>query len=98
MWTKSCLEMFDMLKVCLCLAPFHNIYLQSCTQFALPMQSDGKSDMFYPQVWSDEDFAADCEALYGVRPQMEWGATEMGGAHYEYASNIIFSNGGRDPW
>lgn len=64
----------------------------------LPMASNGKTDMFYPQAWDQDAFIAGCQERYNVTPKVNWAAHEMGGAHFELSSNIIFSNGGRDPW
>lgn len=55
--------------------------------------------MFYPASFNASFVAAHCQAKYGLTPATTWiaatyGPSLLGAA----ASNIIFSNGGYDPW
>ena len=51
---------------------------------------------FAPNCWDPVAFAEWCSSSYGVRPRDE--AQFFGGGNLSHASNIILSNGGRDPW
>ncbi|KAG9348403.1 hypothetical protein JZ751_002138 [Albula glossodonta] len=73
-------------------------YYQACTEMVMPMCTDGVQDMFEPQKWDFGAFAEECQALFGVRPRADWADTVYGGKNIKAHSNIIFSNGGLDPW
>ncbi|KQK16822.1 lysosomal Pro-X carboxypeptidase [Brachypodium distachyon] len=75
---------------------------QACTEMVMPMTVSNKS-MFPPSSFSYEEKSEGCLASYGVRPRMHWITTEYGGHKIDkvlkrFGSNIIFSNGMRDPW
>jgi lysosomal Pro-X carboxypeptidase len=72
---------------------------QFCSEQFMPQTSDGLRDMF----WSSGKFnfteeSQRCETTWGVRPSKYKATIEWGGRNLETASNIVFSNGGRDPW
>lgn len=73
-------------------------YYQACTEMVMPMCSNGVSDMFEPQQWDFKAFSDDCSQQFGVRPRADWATTAYGGKNISSHSNIIFSNGGLDPW
>ncbi|XP_045802764.1 lysosomal Pro-X carboxypeptidase-like [Trifolium pratense] len=75
---------------------------QTCSEMVMPIGSDNSS-MFEPQPFNFTSFAAQCKRDFGVLPRRHWITTYYGGQHIElvlkrFSSNIIFSNGLRDPW
>ncbi|KAJ3679173.1 hypothetical protein LUZ60_017184 [Juncus effusus] len=75
---------------------------QACTEMVMPMSISNES-MFPPYNFTYEDFISSCNSTYGVNPRPHWITTEYGGYRIEqvlkrYGSNIIFSNGMKDPW
>ncbi|KAM1807070.1 hypothetical protein ACFX11_030128 [Malus domestica] len=59
--------------------------------------------MFQPELFDLEAYIKSCKAKYGVPPRPRWVTTYFGGhdiklALHRFASNIIFSNGLRDPY
>uniref|UniRef100_A0A673WEA9 Lysosomal Pro-X carboxypeptidase n=1 Tax=Salmo trutta TaxID=8032 RepID=A0A673WEA9_SALTR len=73
-------------------------YYQACTEMVMPLCTDGIQDMFEPQDWNFQAFSDECHSLFGVRPRADWADTVYGGLDIASHSNIIFSNGGLDPW
>ncbi|XP_062983931.1 lysosomal Pro-X carboxypeptidase [Elgaria multicarinata webbii] len=71
---------------------------QACTEMVMPMCSDGVNDMFEPQKWDFHAYSEECYKTWGVRPRPSWIPTFYGGKNISAHSNIIFSNGGLDPW
>ncbi|XP_066377474.1 uncharacterized protein [Miscanthus floridulus] len=75
---------------------------QACTEMIMPM-SDSNESMFPPSTFSYEERSNTCFQFSGVRPRPHWITTEYGGYQIDkvlkrFGSNIIFSNGMRDPW
>uniref|UniRef100_A0A0D9WSM2 Lysosomal Pro-X carboxypeptidase n=1 Tax=Leersia perrieri TaxID=77586 RepID=A0A0D9WSM2_9ORYZ len=75
---------------------------QACTEMVMPMTRSNES-MFPPFTFTYEEKSDDCFQNYGVRPRPNWITTEYGGNKIDlvlkrFGSNIIFSNGMRDPW
>jgi lysosomal Pro-X carboxypeptidase len=64
----------------------------------LPVCSDGIHDMFEDNPWNFTRYARDCYEKYGVYSEYEKAVMMFGGRDIKSASNIIFSNGLRDPW
>ncbi|RHZ38954.1 hypothetical protein DYB26_007527 [Aphanomyces astaci] len=62
--------------------------------------SNGVTDMFWPRNITFDTIATDCRAKWGVTPDPDWIRTAYGPADVLLAStsNIVFSNGGLDPW
>ena len=61
----------------------------------------GIRDMFWPRVFDLDFIAAHCRDKYGVTPRPEWMRISYGNAvdlARAGVSNIVFSNGGYDPW
>ncbi|CAK6957948.1 lysosomal Pro-X carboxypeptidase [Scomber scombrus] len=73
-------------------------FYQACTEMVMPMCTDGVHDMFEPGEWNFQAFSDECNAMFGVRPRPDWAGTVFGGKDIASHSNIIFSNGGLDPW
>ncbi|NXI68716.1 PCP carboxypeptidase, partial [Anseranas semipalmata] len=71
---------------------------QVCTEMVMPMCTDGVNDMFEPQKWDFDALSEECFRLWGVRPRPSWILSMYGGKNISSHSNIIFSNGGLDPW
>uniref|UniRef100_A0A8D0BQC7 Lysosomal Pro-X carboxypeptidase n=1 Tax=Salvator merianae TaxID=96440 RepID=A0A8D0BQC7_SALMN len=71
---------------------------QACTEMVMPLCSDGISDMFEPQKWDLHAYSEECFNTWGVKPRALWIPTLYGGKNISAHSNIIFSNGGLDPW
>ena len=64
----------------------------------LPVCSDGVKDMFEPNPWNFTKYSEGCKQKYGVSSEKVKALWLFGGEHIKSASNIIFSNGERDPW
>lgn len=64
----------------------------------LPVCSNGKSDMFPNNPWNLKEYSESCRKQYGVSSDKYKALIEYGGEQIKAASNIIFSNGLRDPW
>ncbi|CAA6672264.1 unnamed protein product [Spirodela intermedia] len=80
----------------------HGWSWQTCTEMVMPMSSSNGS-MFPAFAYDYAEFAASCNGTYGVSPRPHWITTEYGGERIErvlkrFGSNIVFSNGMRDPW
>ena len=75
---------------------------QWCTEMTQPFTQGTPNDMFYcpPNVncsaWSPA--GQQCQRRWGVTPRPEWARVALGGKRIEDATNIVFSNGGLDPW
>nr|CAB3468562.1 unnamed protein product [Digitaria exilis] len=75
---------------------------QACTEMIMPMTVSNES-MFPPSSFSYDERSDECLQSWGVRPRPHWITTEYGGYKIDkvlkrFGSNIIFSNGMRDPW
>ncbi|XP_027342783.1 lysosomal Pro-X carboxypeptidase-like [Abrus precatorius] len=75
---------------------------QTCSEMVIPI-SIGKNTMFQPDPFNLESFAKECKEQFGVSPRPHWVTTYYGGhniklALQKFGSNIIFSNGLRDPY
>uniref|UniRef100_A0A8C5S9I2 Lysosomal Pro-X carboxypeptidase n=1 Tax=Laticauda laticaudata TaxID=8630 RepID=A0A8C5S9I2_LATLA len=78
--------------------PVSFLIYKACTEMVMPMCSDGINDMFEPQKWDFHAYSEECFKAWGVRPRPSWIPTFYGGKNISAHSNIIFSNGGLDPW
>ena len=71
---------------------------QFCTEMVLPVCANGIHDVFEEQPWNITKFSNDCQAKYQRPSEPLKGTWMFGGKDIQTASNIIFSNGARDPW
>ncbi|NWS53083.1 PCP carboxypeptidase, partial [Chunga burmeisteri] len=71
---------------------------QVCTEMVMRLCTDGVNDMFEPLEWDYDSFSEECYRMWGVRPRPSWVLSMYGGKNISSHSNIIFSNGGLDPW
>ncbi|KAA8550277.1 hypothetical protein F0562_001961 [Nyssa sinensis] len=76
---------------------------QTCTEMVIPIGNGDNDTMFQPSPFDLNNFTRTCEGLFGVTPRPHWITTEFGGHDIKsvlgnFASNIIFSNGLRDPY
>lgn len=71
---------------------------QYCSEQFMPQSSDGIRDMFWDVPLDPKSEMKRCEEEWGVTPSKYKATIEWGGRRIESASNIVFSNGGRDPW
>ncbi|XP_065866384.1 uncharacterized protein [Euphorbia lathyris] len=77
--------------------------LQTCTEMVLPIGVDNNNTMFDISPFDLNNFTKQCQQVFGVTPRPYWAPIEFGGHNIKsalgnFASNIIFSNGLRDPW
>ncbi|XP_059314768.1 uncharacterized protein LOC132065395 [Lycium ferocissimum] len=75
---------------------------QTCSEMVMPMGC-GENDMFFSYPFNLDDYINDCKSKFGVPPRPHWITTYYGGHDiklilHRFASNIIFSNGLRDPY
>lgn len=76
---------------------------QTCSEMVMPI-GRGQDDTMFPAAPFDlNSFVKGCERYYGVTPRPHWITTYYGGHDiklilHRFASNIIFSNGLRDPY
>ncbi|KAJ0984302.1 hypothetical protein J5N97_002658 [Dioscorea zingiberensis] len=80
----------------------HGWAWQACTEMVMPLTCSNES-MFPPSGYDYKNASAGCEFKYGVQSRPHWITTEYGGYRIgevlkRFGSNIIFSNGLRDPW
>ncbi|XP_020373927.2 lysosomal Pro-X carboxypeptidase isoform X2 [Rhincodon typus] len=71
---------------------------QTCTEMVMPSCSDGINDMFEPMPWDLQSYSDNCKKDWGLLPRPQWMTTVYGGKNISSHSNIVFSNGGLDPW
>ncbi|ESW22122.1 hypothetical protein PHAVU_005G129100 [Phaseolus vulgaris] len=76
---------------------------QTCSEMVMPIGHERNDSMFPPAPFNMKRFVHECRSLYGVLPQPHWVTTYYGGPDlklilHRFASNIIFSNGLRDPY
>ncbi|GLJ47013.1 hypothetical protein SUGI_0992590 [Cryptomeria japonica] len=92
---------------CLDLGPFNYTDdgwdWQTCTEMVLPFSDPPGMTMFPPSSFDIKSYSRECYLKYGVLPRQHWATIEFGGHDIkrvlkDFGSNIIFSNGLRDPW
>ncbi|MED6155462.1 hypothetical protein PIB30_005666 [Stylosanthes scabra] len=76
---------------------------QRCSEMVMPIGVDEDDSMFQPRRFSMKGFINSCKQQYGIIPQPHWVTTYYGGQDMKlvfkrFASNIIFSNGLKDPY
>ncbi|XP_065865446.1 uncharacterized protein [Euphorbia lathyris] len=96
---KSCYDMFSFTSSGLSSIPWR---WQTCTELVIPIGHE-RNTMFQYAPFDMKKFTKECTNLFGVLPQPHWITTYYGGHDIKlilhgFASNIIFSNGLRDPY
>ncbi|RVE54520.1 hypothetical protein evm_001005 [Chilo suppressalis] len=71
---------------------------QACTEMVMPMCTYGDQDMFEPHAWNFTEYSDECYKKFNVRPLPDIARVNYGGDRLQAASNIVFSNGLKDPW
>ncbi|XP_057864869.1 uncharacterized protein LOC131072652 [Cryptomeria japonica] len=76
---------------------------QTCTEMVFPISNPPGTTMLPPSVFDINSYSRECYLQFGVLPRQHWATTEFGGHDIkkvlkDFGSNIIFSNGLRDPW
>ncbi|XP_021899078.1 lysosomal Pro-X carboxypeptidase-like [Carica papaya] len=76
---------------------------QKCTEMVMPIGWGPNDTMFEAYPFDINNYTRDCIQLFGVTPRPNWVTTEFGGHDIKsvlsnFGSNIIFSNGLRDPY
>ncbi|KAE8734848.1 Serine carboxypeptidase S28 family protein [Hibiscus syriacus] len=76
---------------------------QTCSEMVIPIGHEHSASMFPPSPFNLNKFIRECKSLFGVQPRPHWVTTYYGGHDlklilHRFASNIIFSNGLRDPY
>lgn len=76
---------------------------QSCTQMVMPMGRGENDTIFQADPFDLDKYAEECRKVFGVTPRPYWIPIEFGGYGIKtvlekFGSNIIFSNGLRDPY
>ncbi|KAK6926683.1 Peptidase S28 [Dillenia turbinata] len=77
--------------------------LPRCTEMVMPIGIDINDTMFPPHPFNLTSFTEVCMRRYGVPPRPHWVTTYFGGHDImlileRFGSNIIFSNGLKDPY
>jgi lysosomal Pro-X carboxypeptidase len=93
--TKQCFDYTHPFSIGLGAAAWN---YQTCTEFVLPIGSNGVDDMFGNNPWDINKFAAQCLQKWGTVIRPGWIPLWSGADHLKASSNIIFSNGDLDPW
>ncbi|CAK9150486.1 unnamed protein product [Ilex paraguariensis] len=76
---------------------------QTCSEMVMPIGRGSNDTMFPLASLYLKQYSEDCKNIYGVPPRPHWVTTYYGGYNiklvlHRFASNIIFSNGLRDPY
>ncbi|XP_002523750.2 lysosomal Pro-X carboxypeptidase [Ricinus communis] len=76
---------------------------QTCTEMVFPIGYGYNETMFQPSPFDINNYTEACVQVFGIKPRPQWATTEFGGHDIKtvlgnFASNIIFANGLRDPW
>lgn len=72
--------------------------IQTCTDMLMPICSNGVSHLFERADFDLNQVKNDCKQQFGIIPDEQYAVRTFGGKNIKSASNIIFSNGLRDPW
>lgn len=75
---------------------------QRCSEMVMPL-GIGNDSMFQPIPFDIEAYTEHCKQTYGVPPRADWVTSYYGGHNISlvlqrFGSNIIYSNGLRDPY
>ncbi len=73
---------------------------QVCNEMVMPIQTNGKTDMFLRDPWKADIFVKNCQLYNGLNSQSDCALDTFGGRKpnkdYKHASNIDFTNGDLD--
>lgn len=69
-----------------------------CTEMSYTPNTNNVTDMFPVHQWDLSGLTKYCESRWNVKPQIEWSKLYFDDSRFDGASNIIFSNGLKDPW
>ncbi|KAI5722701.1 hypothetical protein M8J76_012307 [Diaphorina citri] len=72
-------------------------HYQTCTELLFPFCATPDT-MYEPYDWNLAAYSNACEELFGVRPDLSIIPKMFGDRRIEFTSNVIFSNGLKDPW
>ncbi|GMP88729.1 hypothetical protein CsSME_00040607 [Camellia sinensis var. sinensis] len=83
--------------------PYGDWDWQTCSEMVMPIGRGSNDTMFFAWPFNLTSFTEDCVRSFGVPPRPHWVTTYYGGHDIKavlqrFASNIIFSNGLRDPY
>jgi len=74
----------------------------ACNEMIEPQNTNGVTDMFYPELYDSEEWLEYCMNNFGELNQPAWILDYFGGRRpnldFKDHTNIIFSNGQFDPW
>ncbi|EQC35917.1 hypothetical protein SDRG_06663 [Saprolegnia diclina VS20] len=71
----------------------------NCADMYTPLDQNGVTDMFWPELHNASTDDAACVANWGVHVRPFWPSIVFGGTDaFRQSSNIVFSNGDLDPW
>nr|GMD14289.1 lysosomal Pro-X carboxypeptidase-like [Ipomoea batatas] len=78
------------------------VYIEMCSDWVMTINFDNDATV-PPPPFNLERYVKQCESFYGVPPRPHWMTTYFGGHDIKlvlkrFGSNIIFTNGLRDPW
>ncbi|KAB5540609.1 hypothetical protein DKX38_013583 [Salix brachista] len=78
------------------------VTIATCSEMVMPLGM-GNDSMFQPKPFDIEAFTERCKQTYGVPPRVDWATSYYGGHNISlvlqrFGSNIIYSNGLRDPY
>ncbi|GMY23091.1 lysosomal Pro-X carboxypeptidase-like [Fagus crenata] len=76
---------------------------QTCSDIVMPVDYGLNGTMFPASQFDYKEYKETCQHKYGVQPRPHWITTYYGGHHIKlilkrFGSNIIFTNGLRDPY
>ncbi|XP_055959057.1 dipeptidyl peptidase 2-like isoform X1 [Patella vulgata] len=72
--------------------------IQACSEIPMLFTTDGVQDMFLPINYTAKMRNDYCKTKYGLVPRDKWASVNLWGFDVSPGSNILFSNGFKDPW
>ncbi|KAK6196060.1 hypothetical protein SNE40_001356 [Patella caerulea] len=72
--------------------------IQACSEVPMLFSTDGQQDMFPPKPYTPQMRVDYCKTKWGIVPRDQWAGLNLWGKDILSSSNIVFSNGGKDPW
>eukprot|EP00056_Hartaetosiga_gracilis_P015991 m.3551 g.3551 ORF g.3551 m.3551 type:complete len:511 (+) comp3593_c0_seq1:107-1639(+) len=72
---------------------------QWCTEMVMPSNQGGSKDMFLPpSVFNFTAMTEGCKQQWNVAPRQSWSSVALASKDVSKLENVVFSNGGLDPW